>query len=675
MKISQLLSMAALVLVGTIMIGCAEEDNFIDGQPTNVKNVVTLTTTINLQGGEATTRALDAKGHKTFAEGDAIAVFYKNTSDQTIKVAAGVSNISAGGKTATISVTLTDPAENSQLRFVYPFTMAKDQNVDGAIDDANTIDYDYLKTKQNGLLGDLGSYFDLAVFDGAMSGNALPASITLENKLTICAFTIKNSDGSQDLTSSITNLTVSDGTDTYIIGRSPNVGPIYVAMKPVANANIELTATHDNGQHYTKSLTDKTYAVNNLYPLGMRMTESFKTYTTVPDGTLLKLGDQISSGAVFHINGDIPTLSASNAPFTLVRANVAGSTVTEADDGTHYVFKDRYGYYYGKDVNLIASEGSDGLYVVGYNSQNQSYTMLSHVNLANVTAAYTAHTYDYIYGTLGTNVKVSIAVGATVWLAGVSINATGSWTSGDYAGISCLGGATINIEGTNTVKGINDTYPGVFVPSGSTLTIQGTGSLNASSNGYGAGIGGGDRINCGNIVIESGSINATGGDYAAGIGSSDTGECGDITINGGSVTAEGGLNADGIGIGRGMSGKCGDITITDGTVTATGGQYGAGIGGWSNGISRSTITISGGTVTATGGEKAAGIGSGDDLCCNITINGGSVKATKGTGAKYSIGRAEVYTDYDNPYIVPCGTITVGAIHYEIEDSPFTWPNP
>ena len=657
------------------MIGCAEEDNFIDGQPTNVKNVVTLTTTINLQGGEATTRALDADGHKTFAEGDPIAVFYKNTSDQTIKVAAGVSNISAGGKTATISVTLTDPAENSQLRFVYPFTMAKDQNVDGDIDDANTIDYDYLKTGQNGLLGDLGHYFDLAVFDGAMSGNVLPASITLENKLTICAFTIKNSDGSQDLTSSITNLTVSDGTDTYIIGRSPNVGPIYVAMKPVANANIVLTATHDNGQHYTKSLTKKTYAVNNLYPLGMRMTESFKTYTTVPDGTLLKLGDQISSGADFHINGDDQSLSASNAPFTLVRANVAGSTVTEADDGTHYVFKDRFGYYYGKDVNLIASEGSDGLYVVGYYSGMKSYTMLSHVNLANVTAAYTAHTYDYIYGTLGTNVKVSIAAGATVWLAGVSINATGSWTSGEYAGISCLGGATINIEGTNTVKGFYENYPGINVPQNKTLTIRGTGELIASSNGYGAGIGGGFQIDCGNIVIESGTINATGGEGAAGIGSSDTGECGDITINGGSVTAEGGLNADGIGIGRGMSGKCGNITITDGTVTATGGQYGAGIGGWSNGISRSTITIYGGTVTATGGEKAAGIGSGDDLCCNITINGGSVTATKGTGSEYSIGRAEVYTDYDNPSTVPCGTITVGAIHYEIEDSPFTWPNP
>lgn len=657
MKISQLLSMAALVLVGTIMIGCAEEDNFIDGQPTNVKNVVTLTTTINLQGGEATTRALDAKGHKTFAEGDAIAVFYKNTSDKTIKTAAGVSNISADGKTATISVTLTDPAENSQLRFVYPFTMAKDQNVDGAIDDANTIDYDYLKTKQNGLLGDLGSYFDLAVFDGAMSGNALPASITLENKLTICAFTIKNSDGSQDLTSSITNLTVSDGTDTYTIGRTPNVGPIYVAMRPVANANIELTATHNNGQHYTKSLTDKTYAVNNLYLLGMKMTESFKTYTTVPDGTLLKLGDQISSGAAFHINGVPQTLSASNAPFTLVRANVAGSTVTEADDGTHYVFKDRYGYYYGKDVNLLASEGSDGLYVVGYYSPDQSYTMLSHVNLANVTAAYTAHTYDYIYGTLGTNVKVSIAAGATVWLAGVSIN-----QYGNFAGITCEGDATIDlVDGTtNTVSGY-DNYPGIYVPQDKTLTIRGTGSLNASTKGYGAGIGGGHEIACGNIVINDGTITATGTAFAAGIGGGGhLANCGYITINGGTIIAKAGIK--GAGIGSGSESSCGKINICGGTVTATGGEGGAGIG-CGDGSSCGDINICGGTVTATGGEYGAGIGSGSGSSCgDITITGDvtSVIATKGQDAEY-IGEG------DNG---SCGLITIDDVGFPRPTSNF-----
>ena len=292
-----------------------------------------------------------------------------------------------------------------------------------------------------------------------------------------------------------------------------------------------------------------------------------------------------------------------------------------------------------------------------------SWKMTQGANLSKLTAAYTAQNGDKLTGTLGSNVKISIADGASVTLKDVTINGENN-ESYKWAGITCEGDATIILSGTNTVNGFYEDYPGVFVPSGSTLstlTIQGTGVLNASSNGYGAGIGGGNQINCGNIVIKSGTINATGGKEAAGIGSSDNGECGDITINGGIVTATGGEYADGIGIGRGMSGKCGDITINGGSVTARGGSNGAGIGGWSNGSSRTTINITGGNVVATGGEKAAGIGSGDDLCCNINISGGAGTATKGAGAECSIGRAIFFTDYDDPSTNPCGTISISGI--------------
>lgn len=621
-------SIAALALMGAVMTGCSNNDEL--QQPESEKRMVTLTTTVSLDGG-AGTRALDVStGVKTFEVDDQITFVYKNTSGQT-KAAFSEKltqdDISADGKTATIYVALEDPATDSQLRMIYPATMANiPMSTSASIDDAGTINLEALQSGQHGYEGELSDY-DLAVYDGTLSGYALPASITLANKLAICAFTIKNADGTQDITTTITNLTISDGVYTYSISRSNLISPIYVAMMPVDDVNITMTATDNDGQHYAKSLTNITYAANNIYPLAMRMTESFKTYSTLPAGTHLNVGDQLDLSSYFLINGVVEQLTSSYAPYTLVRANVEGSTVTEAADGAYYVFKDKNGDFYGKDAGLHASAASDGIFVSDYNSGMKSYTMLSHVNLANVTTAYTAQTYDCLYGTLGSNVQISIADNAVVWLGGVSINADGKMT-GEYAGITCLGNATINLADgtTNNVRGMCGTYndySGIFVPHNDTgegddeytLTIRGTGTLNAFGGQNSAGIGANSRYDSGNIVIAGGIINATGGGNAAGIGSSY------VSTSDRNYT-------------------CGNITISGGTVTATGGCYAAGIGSAHIG-GCGKININGGTVTASGGSKAAGIGSGEGGSCgNITIENTvtSVTAIKGENANESIGR-------------------------------------
>ena len=115
------------------------------------------------------------------------------------------------------------------------------------------------------------------------------------------------------------------------------------------------------------------------------------------------------------------------------------------------------------------------------------------------------------------------------------------------------------------MKGFYEDYPGILAAVGKTLTIKGTGSLTASSNGYGAGIGGGNYISCGNIEIQGGTIMATGGDEAAGIGSGKDGSCGAITITDGvtSVTATKGEDASN-SIGAGVDGSCGTVTIAAG---------------------------------------------------------------------------------------------------------------
>ena len=243
-------------------------------------------------------------------------------------------------------------------------------------------------------------------------------------------------------------------------------------------------------------------------------------------------------------------------------------------------------------------------------------------DLSTINADYTASNGEILAGTLASNVKISIADGATVTLYNVTINGTNN-DSYQWAGISCAGDATIILSGTNNVKGFHRYYPGIHVPTGKTLTIDGTGSLNASSNGTGSGIGGGWAISYGNIAIEGGTITATGGQYAAGIG----GEGGNITISGGTITAQGGGTA--AGIGSGNDEDCGNIIISGGTVTAYGGKYSAGIGGGFNGSKCGKITITSGVtrVTATKGESApCSIGKGADsnkpsTCGTVTIDG------------------------------------------------------
>jgi hypothetical protein len=241
------------------------------------------------------------------------------------------------------------------------------------------------------------------------------------------------------------------------------------------------------------------------------------------------------------------------------------------------------------------------------------------VNLSTLSINHVAQDYEVLTGTLANNVQISIADGATVLLDGAKINANGTWTTGNYAGLTCEGNATIILTGgtsrENIIKGFDNSYPGIYVPTGKTLTILGTNNdyLTVSSNGYGAGIGGGNGINCGNIVIKGGKITATGGIGAAGIGGGcgDPITCGNIIITGGIIEATGGSGAVGIGSGQGTNNNstCGSITFTNTltslkSVAGTSANYtvGASVGG-----SCGTITI-GGTVRE---QSSFAVGYGD----------------------------------------------------------------
>ena len=190
------------------------------------------------------------------------------------------------------------------------------------------------------------------------------------------------------------------------------------------------------------------------------------------------------------------------------------------------------------------------------------------VDLDTLTADYVAQDGDVLTGTAG-SYKITIADKATVILNGVDITHIPDVALYEYAGITCAGDATIVLaEGTtNKVRGGYENRPGIFVTKGKTLTIKGPGTLESSSQGWAAGIGGGKDLECGNIVIEEGIVIAKGGNNAAAIGGGWSGSCGDIVIRS-TVTLvtlirEGN---DSVYIGAGKDGSCGKVTIADGAL-------------------------------------------------------------------------------------------------------------
>ena len=719
--------MAALVATGAILSGCSKkevEEPEIRNNSDITDNIVTVTTTINLDEDDAT-RALaidyDAKTlTKTFAVGDQIAVIYQNNSgnlDKAESVALTESDLFSGGKSARITVTMTNPKAYGSVKLIYPASMA------------GTDDVDYSKLKnQTGTLAGIAASLDLATFEGSLDEwYRLPASVKLENEFAIIAYTLKNETGANDITGTVTGMTINDGTNGYTISGRDSDGRIYAAIRPTSHAGINYFATNGT-KNYNKSVTDKTYEAGQFYQLGLRMAEApvtdlstisadytvsngetitgtlagsykisiaagatvtlkdmtiggtdnsdyqwagitclgdatiFLSGTNIvrvyragepgilagPKGTSLtisgtgsldvssdsggagigsgtdKCGDIIISGGTITAKGGFgaPGIGSGRSN-SCGNITICGGTITATGGGYGVGIGGGWSGSCGDititdgvtsvtaikgedSVNSIGAgiDGTCGTVTIGGvvrgNISESPYFYPEPTRLSTLSSDYTAADGETLYGTLAGNYKISIAAGATVTLKDVTIDG-----SGKYAGINCMGDATIILDGTNHVKGYSPNYPGIYVPQYKTLTILGTGSLTAIGNDSGAGIGGSSDADCGNIVIEGGTIAATGGKYAAGIGSGGYGSCG-------------------------------------------------------------SITISGGTVTATGGDEAAGIGSSWGSCGNITITDGvtSVTATKGFDAYNSIGAG---------YHGSCGTVTIGGNVGAISKSPYTFP--
>ena len=190
------------------------------------------------------------------------------------------------------------------------------------------------------------------------------------------------------------------------------------------------------------------------------------------------------------------------------------------------------------------------------------------------------------------------------------------------AGIFASGDLTIVLEGSSTVKGVQD-------PNGETQSIRVEGNL---------------TIQGGGSLTAQGAETSSGSSYGIFV-------FGSFTQQSGSVTASGG-NINGNHTSTGLYVSDGTVTAQDGTLTATGGDT----SGRSYGISANgSVTVSDAAVTATGGTGNYSYGLYvDSSSPSVTLSGsGSLTARSGSGTDTAVGI------YLNNIWGSTGSVTVG----------------
>ena len=315
------LSVAVHVTVGAMTLSCDKIDAGIE--PQQKDNIVTLTATVGLDGG-VQTRALTADGVKTFEVDETIAIVYKNTSGNTVKAVSAAltdADIASGNKSATFTFELSNPDKNQDVTYIYPAARA---NIDG------TVNYDALAA-QDGSLTTLAGNLDLATYTAAWNGNALPAG-TLVNQLAILAITLKDnaSPTANDITGTITEMTLNDGTNDYTVTRSAAAGPIYVAIRPTDSADITVNAT-SGSRSLIKLLSGKTYEAGNGYSISWKMSVEGRALSASAVGNL------VGTDGLEYALGDrnyLPT-GVSAAGMVAYKSGSNGLVIALTDDAIH----------------------------------------------------------------------------------------------------------------------------------------------------------------------------------------------------------------------------------------------------------------------------------------------------------------------------------------------------
>ena len=315
-----------LLTAGVLATSCSNEDN-IANEPQvqqSAAGAITFTATLAPKGDDGgQTRAIstgtDGESKEilnvAWEANERIALYYQ-TSSGYAKTEATVTAVDATTGVATISAELEENTlDGGTVKFIYPSTLANDTG--------NDIDESKLMTqygKIDGIANSISKKFDAATGDGKIrltGGTALSTTATVTNKVgtgnvslqsrvCICKFhlTVHTIDVNGVL-STLTmpmndDLTISDGDGhTYNIKSTKGEGDvasepqgyatgddIYVAMLPIENKSLTLSATYNN-RNYTLTTQPGTLAAGKFYrnvPVTMQLENLALTWNGGSEG-------------------------------------------------------------------------------------------------------------------------------------------------------------------------------------------------------------------------------------------------------------------------------------------------------------------------------------------------------------------------------------------------------
>lgn len=266
----KILTIAALALT---IVACSNDDTDIQTpteQPAKTEGIP-FTATISM-GESATTRALSENGSKietSWADGEKVALIYKvgRTSYNTEATVTKQTD-----NTATISATLESGATNgSEVTIIYPSTAA-----DGT---TGNVKSDLLYT-QNGLLtgtNSISEKYDVRKGAGNLSisggtatvNNGTPGTtVALVNQFAIFKFTTKNYDASATI--NVSPLTITIGTQDYVITPASATSELYVALPAVSSQTVSFSGTVGS-MPYLCSKTGISFDAGKFYQSTLKM--------------------------------------------------------------------------------------------------------------------------------------------------------------------------------------------------------------------------------------------------------------------------------------------------------------------------------------------------------------------------------------------------------------------
>ena len=255
MKITKFFLMAALALT---FAACSNDDNDFRNSPQPAKaEGITITATLAPKADAAAMRALSEDDNTivaSWAEGEKIAILYEKGGTKYVADAEIKSVDQSGAATIEFSVE-SGTVDGTECKIVYPYSAAKDDKSD--VKDAAT-----LLASQD---GELTANLDVRVGAGKIQTTTPGLDVTTQPaaQFAIFKFTVKNSDASATI--DVKPLTITIGTQDYVITPSSATSELFAALPPVSGKTVSFSATGSDSKTYTFSKDGVTFAAGNYY--------------------------------------------------------------------------------------------------------------------------------------------------------------------------------------------------------------------------------------------------------------------------------------------------------------------------------------------------------------------------------------------------------------------------